>query len=129
MKRRLALALLAFALTHACDARDEDPHAAHHEHRELPGADMAGLSIYQLEGDWTDASGQAAPLARLAGSPVLLLLFYGTCDYACPLLVHDLQRVEGLLDPSTRERVRFVLVTFDPERDTPQRLASYARAA
>ena len=127
MKRQLALALLAAALTHACEAEKDEPSAAHHVHRELPGESIADLSIYQLEGDWTDASGAAAPLSRLAGSPVLLLMFYGTCDYACPLLVHDLQRVEELLDPGTREQVRFVLVTFDPERDTPEKLASYAR--
>lgn len=127
MKRGFALVLLAVAATLACDAKQEDPHAAHHEHRELPGADPSDLSIYQLEGEWTDASGAVAPLARLAGSPVLMLLFYGTCDYACPLLVHDLQRVEALLDPSTREQARFVLVTFDPARDTPERLARYAQ--
>jgi protein SCO1/2 len=87
---------------------------------------VADLSIYQLEGDWTAADGDSAPLARLGGSPVLLLLFYGTCDYACPLLVHDLQRVEAMLDADTRARLRFALVSFDPERDTPERLAKYA---
>lgn len=127
MMRKLASVLLAAALTQACDGENEHSDAAHHVHREISGGDTTGLSVYQLEGDWTAPNGEAAPLSQLAGSPVLVLLFYGTCDYACPLLVHDLQRVEGMLDPSARARVIFALVTFDPERDTPDRLASYAR--
>lgn len=127
MTRMLEVVLLAAALTLACDGENEHASAPHHVHRELPGDDTAGLSIYQLEGDWIASDGEAAPLSRLGGSPVLVLLFYGTCDYACPLLVHDLQRVEALLEPSVREQVRFALVTFDPERDTPEALARYAR--
>ena len=135
MIRRLPLALLLVAATLACDARDEhgagqaDAHAGHaaHVHRDLAGSEPSGLSLYQLEGQWTAASGESVELATLRGSPVLLLLFYGTCDYACPLLVHDLQKVDTLLDPATRDRVRFALVTFDPERDTPERLAAYGR--
>lgn len=119
--------MLLACLTQACDAESEHADASHHVHREIPGGDLAGLSVYQLAGDWTDTSGEPAPLAQLAGAPVLLLLFYGTCDYACPLLVHDLQRVEGMLDAATRAQVRFALVTFDPGRDTPEALASYAQ--
>ena len=127
MTGRLALALLLGALTQACDAETEDTHEGHHVHREIPGGEPSGLSLYQLEGDWQVAGLEPAPLASLRGSPVLLLLFYGTCDYACPLLVHDLQRVEGLLGPTVGEQVRFVLVSFDPEHDSLERLAAYAR--
>ena len=127
MIRRSALAVLVLGLTHACDAETEHAPEAHHVHREIAGGDMTGLSLYQLEGDWVAAGAESAPLASLHGSPVLLLLFYGTCDYACPLLVHDLQRVDGLLSATAREQVRFALVSFDPEHDTPERLAAYAR--
>jgi protein SCO1/2 len=126
----LALALALSVATLGCDAQDEsaqhDPRAAH-VHRDLPGGELAPLSLYQLEGDWTDANGAAVTLATLRGSAVFLLLFYGTCDYACPLLVHDLQKVAGLLNPAAREQVRFALVTFDPERDSAEQLAAYAR--
>jgi protein SCO1/2 len=126
----LVLVLAVSVATLGCDAEDEhahhDQHAAH-VHRDLPGGELADLSIYQLEGDWTDANGAALKLATLRGAPVFLLLFYGTCDYACPLLVHDLQKVAGLLTNAAREQVRFALVTFDPERDSPERLEAYAR--
>jgi len=127
MKRLLWIALSISALTLGCDAGSDHAEHAAHEHRDIPGGEVTGLSLYQLEGDWTSANGERLPLASLRGSPVLLLMFYGTCDYACPLLVHDMQRVEGLLAPAAREQVRYALVTFDPERDSPDSLAKYAR--
>ena len=127
MSRLLPLALLIFAATLGCGAEDEHADHASHAHRDLAGTEPTGLSLYQLEGEWTAATGESVQLATLRGSPVLMLFFYGTCDYACPLLVHDLQRVDALLTPAAREQVRFALVTFDPERDSPERLAVYAR--
>lgn len=111
----------------AADAAAPHDAAAHAAHRELPGGEIPQLSLYQLEGSWTSAAGEQLPLASLRGSPVLLLLFYGSCQTACPVLVHDLERVAALLDPSARDEVRFALVTIDPERDTPERLAAYAK--
>jgi protein SCO1/2 len=41
--------------------------------------------------------------------------------------VHELQRVDEALPREARARLRFVLVTIDPERDTLERLDAYAR--
>ena len=127
MTRWLTLALICLTLALGSDARSEGAGHAANDPSDVSGGQLSGLSLYQLEGDWTSASGDPVKLSSLRGSPVLLLLFYGTCDYACPLLVHDLQRVEGMLAPAVRARVRFALVTFDPEHDTRERLAAYAR--
>ncbi len=139
---RLAAALLFAALAaFACTDREGAPAQAvreppprasseeaheEHVHRELAGGEVPELSLYQLEGDWTTASGVAQPLSALAGEPVLLLLFYGSCDTACPALVHDLERVASQLGPASS--VRFALVTFDPEHDTAENLTAYAAA-
>ncbi len=128
--RCAALALWCALASAACRERERSvalpPAEPAHQHRALEGGELASLSLYQLEGAWTSAGGETLELSALRGSPVLLLLFYGSCDSACPVLVHDLERVDSLLDPGARERVRFALVTFDPERDTPERLAAYA---
>ena len=105
------------------DAKSE--HAAH-QHRELPGDALPGLSLYQLEGAWSTAAGASQELSAFRGAPVLLLLFYGSCDSACPVLVHDLERIAAQLGPTSE--VRFALVSFDPERDTPERLSAFASA-
>jgi protein SCO1/2 len=83
-------------------------------------------SIYRIEGSWTDQEGRAMSLASLRGSPVVLVLFYGTCDSICPTVVRDARKLEALLSVADRARTRFVLVTIDPGVDTPERLRAYA---
>ena len=92
-----------------------------------PSDDAAGLSLWQLRGRWENASGGELELGSLRGAPTLLLFFYGSCESACPALVRDLQRVEARLTAAALSRLQFVLVTIDPERDTLEKLAQYAR--
>jgi protein SCO1/2 len=54
-------------------------------------------------------------------------MFFANCQYACPLIVNDMQRLEAALTPAQRARVGFTLVSFDPKRDTPEALAEYRR--
>jgi protein SCO1/2 len=125
----LALAVLAMAPLPAgaeSDSAESDGH--HHVHETMAGdAPLPGRSIYQLTGAWVDPAGKPLQLAALRGRPVLVLLFYGTCQSACPVLVRDLQRVDEQLSPEERAGLRYLLVTFDPEVDTPERLAVYAK--
>jgi len=90
-------------------------------------APTADRSLYGLPGRWTDQSGRPFELASLRGSPVVLVLFYGTCDSVCPVVVRDTQKLEAMLPEADRRRTRFVLVTIDPKLDTPEHLLDYAR--
>jgi protein SCO1 len=54
-------------------------------------------------------------------------MVYTSCAYACPRMLMDMKRIEGELGGGAD--VGFVIVTIDPERDTPERLAEYARGA
>ncbi|MBL8627762.1 MAG: SCO family protein [Myxococcales bacterium] len=83
-------------------------------------------SIYDLELSVRTAEGATVPLASLAGAPVVITMFYASCPAACPRLIDDLKGIEQDLDPATRARVRFVLVSFDPARDTPAALRALA---
>ena len=131
MTRALPSLLLfaSFAATFGPAARAVDSSSAGHEgHHALPGdGPAADRSLYQLPGAWTDQNGHAFALASLRGNPVLLVLFYGTCDSICPIIVRDLKKVEAMLPEADRRRTRFVLVTIDPLVDTPERLLAYAR--
>lgn len=93
----------------------------------MPAAEAAlsSRSLYQLEASWTDDRGQPVRLAELRGQPVVLAMFFASCTYACPLLVADAQRLRDALPAETRARVRFVFVSFDPDRDTPAALHAY----
>ena len=82
-------------------------------------------SLFQTESRWTTDTGKQIRLADLKGRPQAVVMFFANCQYACPLLVNDLKRIEAALKPETRARVGFTLVTFDTRRDTPEALAAY----
>lgn len=51
--------------------------------------------------------------------------FFASCQAACPILIHDVKRIETALSENTRSNVGFTLVTIDTERDTPEALRAY----
>jgi len=94
----------------------------------LPCASNSNLpdrSIYQLDSLWTTDSGTQTNLAALRGRIQVVTMFFANCQVACPLLVHDMKRIEAILPPELREQIGFVLVSFDPDRDTPEALRAY----
>jgi len=101
-------------------------HAGHMDHAELPAAAYSARSIYQLESVWTTATEQPLRLGHLQGKVQVLAMVYTTCDAACPIIVSLMQLIEAALPPELRPDVGFVLVTFDPARDTPDVLSAYS---
>lgn len=83
-------------------------------------------SLYALEAPLVDQSGRAARLDRYRGQPVLISMFYASCDSVCPTLIGNLRRVEDSLEPHARARLRVLLISLDPERDTPEVLTALA---
>lgn len=78
-------------------------------------------SLYELPIALRAADGATIGLDAQRGHPVVLAMFYGSCATACPALIDELGRV---LDEVPGKDVRVLLVSFDAERDTPERLRS-----
>jgi protein SCO1/2 len=91
-----------------------------------PSAPLDGASVYQLDGAFTDQDEHPFHLVSLRGSPVLVLMFYGSCTAVCPILIGEAVRIDQALSEDERARLRVVLVTFDPENDTAERLRTLA---
>lgn len=72
----------------------------------------------------TDQYGNPFALAEQRGNVVLMYFGYTTCPDLCPTTLSDFQVVKDELGKDA-ERVKFVLATFDPERDTAERLQEY----
>lgn len=72
----------------------------------------------------TDVHGNPFHLADQKGNVVLLYFGYTYCPDVCPTTLGDFKRVHTQLG-DLADRVRFVLITADPDRDTPERLAKY----
>ncbi len=126
----LVLAMALAVLPGAARAKDEPPHS-HGDHRSLDvdrSAPLSGSSIYQSGSEWTDMDGTRVRLRSLRGRPVALAMVYTHCTTACPLILANLQLIESTLSPQARERVWFVLASFDTERDRPAVLKKFAAA-
>ena len=89
--------------------------------------DSGERSIYRLQGSWTQDNGKPLRLDELRGEPQVLTLFYTTCTGSCPITVKALQMFAKAEKSAGNARVRFVLMTVDPEQDTLAVLRKYRR--
>lgn len=89
------------------------------------GAAPSGASIYQLATPLTDTAGQRFALRDMAGEPLLVTMFYGDCHSACPIVIETLKRTVTALGPDGK-RLRVLLISLAPTRDTPKSLAMLA---
>jgi protein SCO1/2 len=94
-----------------------------------PAAALSAKSLYQVDATWTNDRGETTTLSVLRGRPVVLAMFFASCEYACPVLVSDMQRLRQQLPAEVRDRAQFVLVSFDSARDTPAALKAYRARA
>jgi protein SCO1 len=112
---------------------------AHPAHDALPQLDFQppAPGSYQLhrimpapDGQVLNVDGKAQSLSRLTGDKITLLGFiYTSCadPEGCPRAyrVFDDLKKQILAIPALNDKVRFVTLSFDPERDTPKVMEQY----
>ena len=72
-----------------------------------------------------DQTGQELTLESFRGTPVIVTFAFAHCQTVCPLVLEDVLAARRQLE---RTPPAMLVVTLDPWRDTPSRLASIARA-
>jgi protein SCO1/2 len=127
--RSCALLATAAALLAACAPATGDAAAADTAAGVAAAAALSEYSLYDLPSAWRDQRGDTLHLADLAGRVRVVAMVYTSCTTTCPLIVADLKKIEAALPAGRRGDVGFVLVSIDPERDTPGRLAEWAAQA
>lgn len=148
----LGVGVLAYGGTEAVESGDREPEAGAVDHPtaqaasasgrmagEGHGAHTRGLeatdptaegSVYVLGGAWSDQHGGELTLAELAGRPRVVAMVYTHCSFACPRIIAQMKRIEAAFAGAPAgESPGFVLVSIDPERDTPERLATFAESS
>ena len=88
--------------------------------------ELPGDSVYRIPAQLTDSAGKDFRFAQAAGQVRLVSMFYANCGYVCPMLIEQVRRVESSLDDAGRARLRVLMISIDPERDTPEVLAALA---
>lgn len=56
----------------------------------------------------------------------LMAMVYTHCPDICPMTTHNMQLVEQRLPDNLKNKVKFVVISFDPNRDTPSVLKKFA---
>jgi protein SCO1/2 len=64
----------------------------------------------------------------LKGKVVLINFFFTGCDAICPLMTANLSRVQEILGPRVGKDIFMVSISLQPELDTPEVLAAYAKS-
>lgn len=77
--------------------------------------------------DLPDAQGQQRTLADFGGQVVQLYFGFTQCPDVCPTALTRAAEVKRLLG-ADGQRFRVVMITVDPERDTPELLRAYMAA-
>ncbi len=72
----------------------------------------------------TASTGEQLSLSDLRGQVVLMYFGYTFCPDACPTTLNELKKVPAALGDRADE-VQVVMVTVDPQRDTPEVLREY----
>jgi len=94
------------------------------------------LSVYKFRGsvidppvaatDFSlkDQNGQTFQISEQRGKPVLLFFGYTSCPDVCPTTLAQFKQTRARLG-TLADRVRFVFITVDPQRDTPDKMSKY----
>ncbi|MCD6051361.1 MAG: SCO1/SenC [Verrucomicrobia bacterium] len=94
--------------------------------RELKaGRPYTDSSLYQLDSLWLSDAEKEIRLGVLRGRPQVVAMFFTRCEYACPIIVNDLKRIDATLPEKIRQQTDFLLVSFDPVNDRPEALRAY----
>ena len=88
--------------------------------------DITGLD-YAKGFSLTDHNGKPRTLADFKGKVVVVFFGYTQCPDVCPTTLSELAVIKKALG-SEAERLQVIFITLDPQRDTPELMASFVPA-
>ena len=87
---------------------------------------LPGDSVLRVPAQFKDQDGKAFTLAQRRGGVQLVTMFYSSCPYACPLIIDTGKGIDHGLSAAERAKLRVLLLSLDPARDTPAKLSAVA---
>ena len=89
-------------------------------------APVPGDSVYQVHASLVDQDGRSFELDAMRGTPVLVSMFYTSCDKVCPMIFETIHAELAAMPEADRRDVRVLMVSFDPARDSVEVLKKTA---
>ncbi len=93
----------------------------------LSESELPEMSLFHLPSTWKTQNNETIKLNDLQGNVLVMVMIYTTCQVACPRLVADMRNIEEKVSKQVSQDVKYVLVSIDPETDTPERLKTFAK--
>jgi len=88
--------------------------------------ELPGDSTYHLALPLVDQDGKASAYADGRGRVRIVSMFYTSCKYVCPLIIDTLLKTERELAPEQKTAIDVLLVSLDPDNDSPDALKRVA---
>jgi protein SCO1/2 len=95
---------------------------------EITHNSISDESIFNLTSKWKTQDNKTIEIKEFKGKVTVMVMIYTSCKAACPRLVADMRDIESKMPKDKLSEINFVLVSIDPEVDTPERLKSFAKA-
>jgi len=128
MKKSILSIILIATLLVSCNKNPETK-AKSCCSKEKPGGalkELSGESVYNLTSSWTSQDNKQLELSHFRDKIVIAAMVFTHCESACPRIVADMQRIESSFSEKELNQISFLLISMDPERDTPNRLTEFA---
>ena len=92
------------------------------------GSDITGTG-FGKDIELVDQDGKAIQLQQAYSGKVMVIFFgFTQCPDVCPTAMAELAQVREKLSPEQREQVQIIMISVDPQRDTPAVLKQYVSA-
>jgi len=88
---------------------------------------VTDLSLFNITSKWITQNQDTISFSHFSGKLTIIAMVFTHCESACPRIVADIKRIEKEFSKVELEKVNFVLVSMDPERDTPKRFLEFAK--
>lgn len=98
-----------------------------HHHDSIAASEPASNSIFNSTSKWRTSDGRDFTLTQLSGKPSLVGMVYTSCATACPMTIEELKTIAKSAPPELRDRLQFVVLSFDETNDTPEHLKAFAK--
>src|SRR5690606_1357389 len=129
MKVVKAMILICVSLGISCNTNtDEKQNSEDQNPTHVVSSDQAisDMSIYNLPSQWTNQDGEEVDFLDYRGKVLVTVMIYTSCKIACPRLVADMRTIKDRLPEDQLDDVKMLLISIDPETDTPERLKAFA---
>lgn len=93
----------------------------------VQAANLPDNSIYHIDSSWLNQNKEELNIASLQSRVQVVAFVYTYCEHSCPVILAKLKFIEKNISPEHKDSVNFLLVTLDPERDTPEVLNAYMK--